>query len=182
MSSAIGEVRDNQISEHPKHPSKHYNGLEVFIENPSGSVRSGQSKTGKKWSTNMIFDYGCMPRVIGADGEHLDIYLGPINDAREVYIVHQVNPSTGVFDEDKVMLGFSTAASARLAYLAHYDNPAFFGSMTVMDFEMFLNAISMSNQNWFKWKNNTGPMVGVSSHVPTEEINNGTPSESAPSA
>jgi hypothetical protein len=36
-----------------------------------------------------------------------------------VFVVDQVNPRTGEFDEHKVMLGFDTLEEARAAYLAN---------------------------------------------------------------
>ncbi len=57
------------------------------------------------------------------------------------YIVHQVDPETKQFDEDKVMLGFDTAEAAKTAYLAQYDNPGFFGTMEVTDIEKFRELI-----------------------------------------
>jgi hypothetical protein len=42
-----------------------------------------------------------------------------------------------MYDEDKVMLGFSSAGLAKQAYLAHYDQPAFFGGMSTMAMDQF---------------------------------------------
>jgi len=55
----------------------------------------------------MHFDYGEIDGEVGADGDPLDVYLGPDPDAPFVYVVHQLKaPPFEVFDEDKVMLGF----------------------------------------------------------------------------
>ena len=63
--------------------------------------------------------------------------MGPDQEAEKAFIVHQVDPDSGDYDEDKVMLGFATEEDAKEAYLDHYDSPDFFGSMEVVDFEDF---------------------------------------------
>ena len=55
--------------------------------------------------------------------------------------MHQVDPNTKQFDEDKVMLGFDTPEAAKTAYLAQYDNPGFFGTMEVSDIDTFKKII-----------------------------------------
>lgn len=109
-----------------------WHGLDISIENGKGSVRRGVDPDGHAWSTRMLYPYGYLRNTQGTDGDHLDCYVGPDEDAAKVYIVHQVDPTTGGFDEDKVMLGFPSADAAKRAYLAHYDTPKFFGGMTEM--------------------------------------------------
>jgi hypothetical protein len=41
------------------------------------------------------------------------------------------------YDEDKVMLGWSSADAAKAAYLAQYDDPRFFGGMSVFTADDF---------------------------------------------
>ncbi len=62
-----------------------------------------------------------------------------------VFIVRQQNPENGVYDEDKVMLGFTDMESARKAYLAHYDNPNFLGDMDYMTIGEFKEALQERN-------------------------------------
>lgn len=136
-----------------------FQGLEITIENPAGSTRSGVDEDGHEWETKMKYDYGFLRRVKGADDEGVDVYVGPVEDAEFAYVVHQNCPDTKQFDEDKVMLGFGTAEKAREAYLAHYDNPDFFGSMTAIPIDTFKEAVN-SKGDKFKWKSK-GPQVGV---------------------
>lgn len=119
----------------------HFKGLDIKIENEKGSVRSGTSDNGKKWSTKMLYPYGYISRTMGTDGDHVDVFVGDNEKSDKVFIVHQVVPETGKHDEDKVMLGFDNAKQAKKAYLAHYDSPKFFGSMTEMTFEKFKESL-----------------------------------------
>lgn len=97
-------------------------GFTVALENPKGSTRSGTDPSGKKWSVKMKHDYGYIHRTIGRDGDHVDVFIGPDPHAELVYVVDQQDPSTGKFDEHKCMLGFTTEAAAREAYLSNYED------------------------------------------------------------
>lgn len=153
-----GKKGDGGKLYNPDEPKK-FQGLEIFIENPAGSTRTGVSNSGKKWETHMKNDYGFLKKVDGADGEGVDVYLGADDGVEFAYVVHQNNPKTGEFDEDKVMLGFSSAEEARKAYLDHYDDEKFFGSMTTIPMETFKKAVN-SKGDEFKWKSKK-PQIGV---------------------
>jgi hypothetical protein len=112
-------------------------GMDISIENKKGSTRSGTDKDGHDWSVGMNFDYGYIRGTVGKDKDHLDCYLGPNLDADTVYIVHQNEPVTGKYDEDKIMLGFSSEADAQEAYLKQYDRHGFLGSILEMNIEDF---------------------------------------------
>jgi hypothetical protein len=112
-------------------------GMDVSIENKRGSVRSGTDKDGHDWSIKMNFAYGYIRGTVGKDKDHLDCYLGPNPDSVKVFVVHQNDPTTGAYDEDKVMLGFDTLEEAKSAYLSQYDRPGFLGSIDAMDIETF---------------------------------------------
>ena len=118
-----------------------YQGLHIMIENDKGSVRKGVNEDGTPWETKMIYPYGYISRTKAHDNEHVDCYVGDNRDSNVVFIVHQVVPETGEYDEDKVMLGFDEAEEAKQAYLDHYDSPDFFGSMTEMTFEQFKTSL-----------------------------------------
>lgn len=114
-----------------------FQGFDISIENPKGSLREGVNKTGKPWQRKMYFDYGYIRRTEGVDGDHVDVYVGPDEDAKYVYIVHQKKADTGEYDEDKCMLGFRSEAEAKQAYLMHYNKPGFFGAISAVPLEMF---------------------------------------------
>lgn len=71
----------------------------------------------------------------GADGEHVDCYIGENPKASKAYVIHQLK-SNGKFDEDKVMLGYNDAMSAKRAYLAHVPSKMF-DSMSIMSMDAF---------------------------------------------
>lgn len=96
-------------------------GLDIAIENPKGSVRSGISPDGKEWSTKMVHDYGYFKQTEDKDGDPIDVFIGPTPHSELVFIINQVHPG-GRFDEHKVMLGFVTADDAREGYLANYED------------------------------------------------------------
>jgi len=98
-------------------------GLDISIENPKGSERSGTDKGGKKWSIKMANHYGYIKKTEGKDGDHVDVFLSDQAENADlpVFVVDQVNPESRRFDEHKVMMGFENEAAARKAYLANYE-------------------------------------------------------------
>ncbi|MGY3922072.1 hypothetical protein LA366_02750 [Aeromonas jandaei] len=96
-------------------------GLDIALENPKGSTRSGTDKDGKAWQSTMAHDYGYIKRTTGADGDHVDVFIGDQPDSEMVYVVDQADPKTGKFDEHKVMMGFADEQAARDGYLANYE-------------------------------------------------------------
>jgi len=121
-------------------------GMDISIENRKGSVRRGVDKDGHKWKRKMHYAYGYIRGTVGKDKDHLDCYLGPDKESRKVFIVHQNDPVTEKFDEDKVMLQFSSAEEAKAAYLKQYDRPGFFGSLEETDIDTF-KAIVLDKKN-----------------------------------
>ena len=101
-----------------------FGGYDYTVETPKGVTRSGKDEHGKPWSVTMHDTYGYILGKIGVDGDHIDMF---INDAADldtfdgnVYVVDQVNPETGEFDEHKVMYGYPSEEAATEAYLANY--------------------------------------------------------------
>lgn len=101
-----------------------FGGYNFTVETPKGTTRSGKDEQGKPWSVTMHDTYGYILGKIGVDGDHIDMF---INDAADldtfdgnVYVVDQVNPETGEFDEHKVLYGYPSEEAATEAYLANY--------------------------------------------------------------
>ncbi len=86
-------------------------GMDVTIENPKGSTRSGKDADGKEWSVKMNYTYGYIRGTKGVDGDHIDVYLND-KPGDKVYVVDQIDQKTGEFDEHKVMYGFNSIISA----------------------------------------------------------------------
>ncbi len=114
-------------------------GLDISIETDKGDVRNWYDPhNNTSGSTTLQYPYGYVRRTTGDDDEHIDIYVGPNEDEKTLYIVNQLKaPEFKEHDEQKVMAGFSSAKEAKQAYLAHYDNPKFFGSMDEMTVDDF---------------------------------------------
>jgi hypothetical protein len=96
-------------------------GMDISIENPAGSTRSGVARDGTPWETTMQQHYGYIKGTIGMDKDHIDTFIGKNEDSKKVFVVDQVNPETGKSDEHKVMLGFDSMQEARDAYQSNYD-------------------------------------------------------------
>ena len=101
-----------------------FGGYDYTVETPKVVTRRGKDDQGKPWSVTMHDTYGYILGKIGVDGDHIDMF---INDAADldtfdgnVYVVDQVNPETGEFDEHKVMYGYPSEEAATEAYLANY--------------------------------------------------------------
>ena len=93
-----------------------FHGLNFVMENPEGSMRRGIGADGEPWEVEMPTDYGYISRTEGADGDHVDAYLGPRLASQQAFVVDQINPDTGAFDEHKVMLGFNDWPTAKRNY------------------------------------------------------------------
>ena len=109
-------------------------GLQIAVENPAGSERKGVDPNGKPWSSKMNHHYGYIKGVVGADKDHLDVFVNPDSqESEKVFVVNQGND--GKFDEHKVMLGFDSAKAAYEAYLSNYDD-GWDGAMSVTPMSM----------------------------------------------
>lgn len=114
-------------------------GIPIVIETPAGSIRTGKDSKGNEWSNEMLFTYGYIENTIGCDGDQIDIFIGPIVDkVFDVFIITQMNPENGIFDEHKVMFGFENSDSAEKAYLSCYSpNWKGLGGTTTLPIEDF---------------------------------------------
>lgn len=122
-------------------------GLDISIENPKGSIRRGTDAQGREWQTEMKNSYGYIRRTESVDGDHIDIFLSDTPKRGKVFVVDQVNPETGEFDEHKVMYGFATEEEARAAYLANYeDGWKGLGAITPVTKSEFKKWIDSSNR------------------------------------
>lgn len=98
-------------------------GLDISIENPQGSTRSGVDPDGKPWSNEMQSHYGYIRGSEGKDGDHVDVFVKPGTPSDfegSAFVVDQVDPRNGKHDEHKVMLGYANESEARDAYMANY--------------------------------------------------------------
>jgi hypothetical protein len=114
-----------------------YDAMEISIENPAGSVRSGVSKDGTEWSNKMHHHYGYIRGTMGKDKDHVDVFIKPgTTETEKVFVINQFN-GKGDFDEHKCMLGFETEEDAKKAYLSNYDKGWECGPIVEMSIEDF---------------------------------------------
>ncbi|WP_421221835.1 LPD38 domain-containing protein [Aeromonas enteropelogenes] len=118
-------------------------GLDIALENTKGSTRTGTDQDGRTWQSTLAHDYGYIKRTSGADGDQVDVFIGDQPDSETVFVVDQIDPRSGAFDEHKVMLGFADEAAARAGYLASYENGwqglGAIKAMTLDTFKRWLN-------------------------------------------
>jgi hypothetical protein len=94
-----------------------WHGHDVSVETAKGQVRSKKDETGKElWSVTMPADYGYVKRTEGADGDQVDIYMGPNPESRKAFVIDQYDADTGRFDEHKIMAGFNSKEEAQETY------------------------------------------------------------------
>lgn len=126
-----------------------FQGLDIAIENAAGTERSWKDASGNEGSTYMQYGYGYVRRTRGADGDEVDVFVGPDPRAPMAYIVAQQTPDTGIYDEDKVMLGFPSEAQALEAYRQHYNR---------LDFDLFVSPMEIGQ--FKQWVDQTYPESG----------------------
>lgn len=115
-------------------------GLDVTIEIPAGGKRRGTDSKGKAWERELGSHYGYIKRTKGADGENVDVYLGPKADQVDapIYVIDQNNPNSTDFDEHKVMMGFGSSKEAEAAFRANFPKGMnTFGAMKKLTPEQF---------------------------------------------
>ena len=105
--------------------------------------------------------YGYIKRTEGADGDQVDVYVGPSEKSKRVYVVNQIDQRTGRFDEHKAMLGFSNQAEAVKAYRANFDEGWKVGPVYGMSMAEF--------KAWLKDGDTTRPTRPVD--APREAVN-----------
>jgi N12 class adenine-specific DNA methylase len=117
-------------------------GLRISVENPQGSTRSGTSPDGAAWSNTMAAHYGYVKGSEAADGDHVDVFVGPnAATAPNVYVVDQIN-ADGSYDEAKALMGFTSEAEALAAYKGSYSKDWKVGPVTAMSMDEFKAALA----------------------------------------
>jgi hypothetical protein len=94
-------------------------GLNLAIEQPRNTYRTGIGKDGKRWTTRLAAHYGYIPGTKGADGDAVDCFIGFYPQSEYAWVINQY--VDGQWDEHKVMLAFPDDISAQRAYLDSYE-------------------------------------------------------------
>jgi hypothetical protein len=131
LSEHIAE-QARQVDRRPTEPQKaagnyrkghvRLHGLEIAIENPCGSFREGKGPDGKVWRCRLPAHYGYFKGSEGADGDHVDVFIGPHHKSQLAYVIDQHDHRTAKYDEAKVMLGFVSPAQARRTYMEAFSD------------------------------------------------------------
>ena len=132
-------LNTKQAKAHKLHGRMKFRNLDVSIENRKGSKRHWYDVSAdREGSTLMKYPYGYIRMSEGMDGDHVDCFIGPNEDANFVYIITTNKaPSFKEVDEQKCLLGFNSAKEAKKVFLDHYTNPKFFRSLTILPYSEF---------------------------------------------
>lgn len=115
-------------------------GLRISIETKKGDKRRPE------WPA-LKHHYGYIRRTTGADGDHVDVFIGESPDTELVFIVDQIDPATKKFDELKCMCGFNTLREAKEAYLSNYEkNWKGLGKITSLTMQQFKEWLKHGSQ------------------------------------
>lgn len=131
----VSSINDIVASNESNALKTKYQGMNIGVENPRGTIRKGMNLDGGTWSAKMHHHYGFIKGVMGADGDYLDCFVGPNAASDKVFVINQNNPSDGAFDECKVMLGFDDADAAKKGYLDSF-NQGWNGFDSMIDMSM----------------------------------------------
>lgn len=133
FSKEAGRVKRQKTVMSP--PDSHR--IVVKIEFETGEVRRGVNKdTGEPWEKLMHCAYGYIPKTRGDDGETVDVYLKEQGFFAQIFVIHQLKKD-GTHDEDKCMVGFSSAEEAKRMFLRHVPEWCF-GSMETYSWTQFV--------------------------------------------
>ncbi|SFT12187.1 hypothetical protein SAMN05444586_10255 [Acinetobacter bohemicus] len=96
--------------------------LDIAIENPADSIRSGTDPSGKEWQVKMQHHYGYIENTMGADGDEIDVFVKNHldSDPEHAYIIRQL-ASDGTFDEHKIVIGAETEDEAKEIYHSNFE-------------------------------------------------------------
>jgi hypothetical protein len=153
LKSVVGPPPSPNRAEFPFQASLSHQGILIYVENMPGTTRSGTGTDGRRWSVKMRVPYGEIPNTIGADGDPIDVFVGPDPMAPTVFVFHQKHfQSTeeqveGTYDEDKVMLGFKSEAEALRCYRSHFTMPVLapgITTMSILDFREKVHTLETS--------------------------------------
>jgi hypothetical protein len=117
-----------------------WKGLDIAIETEAGQVRTGIGRDGKPWSSVSPAPYGYFKGTRGRDKDQIDLYIGSAPNAPQVFVVDQIDPVTGAFDEHKIVAGARNLTEAVDIYDAGFSDgsgPARRGAVTRLNVPEF---------------------------------------------
>ena len=130
------------------------NGFNIALETARGTIRAGKDENGNPWEVLMPAHYGEIQRTEGADGDGVDVYLGQSPESKQIYVVDQIDPKTGKFDEHKVLMAFPDQETAMDTYVRGFSDgsgQSRMGAVTPMTVAQF--------RQWLKNGNTKKPVA-----------------------
>ena len=94
-------------------------GMDIAIEQPRGTYRTGIDAGGKHWTTRMAAHYGYIAGTKGNDGDEVDCFIGFYPQSEQAFDINQ--DVAGRYDEHKIKLCFPDEENARRAYTDSYE-------------------------------------------------------------
>ena len=152
LKSSTPTEKQKEAGNYKKHKIK-LKGRLITIENIAGSTRSNIDSDGKRWTTKMKDHYGYFNGTLGADGDHVDVFVNSEANSKEIearkaYVITQNDIITKEFDEHKYILGATSKEHAKQIYLRNYskDYKGFGGVDEVSDLDLSLDSQTKTNR------------------------------------
>lgn len=123
-----------------------FQGLPISIETAVGDGRHWYDPhTKERGHSTMVNPYGRFTRgTLGLDDDAVDVFIGPDDQAPMVFIVTQMKaPDFTAIDEEKILMGWRRQEDAKAAYLGHYNDDRFLGSITALPLNEFKERLKM---------------------------------------
>lgn len=117
-------------------------GLKCVIETPQFTLR-----VGKDFINPSPAHYGYIDGFIGADGDEVDCYIGPITGSRLVYVIDQNKLWAPVFDEHKCFLCFGSKNEAvKTFFFGHGASRRIFRAIRTLEIDEFKHWLKHGNK------------------------------------
>ena len=127
---------------HPFAGFLEYQGVAIDVETARGQYREGVDPDGVAWRVRMPAHYGEVRDTIAADGDAVDVFVGPDPFAPYVYVIGVRDVTDGSFDEPKAFLGYPNQKSAVADFRAAYDRTGMIEHVTRWTFGAWREALS----------------------------------------
>lgn len=151
--SLLREYVNPMVAQQPNHQEKRTKrifkcgGLTIHVQYEKGDMRHGKE---------LPVAYGYIAASHALDGDGIDVFVGPKPTQKfgTIFVIRQMR--NGVYDEDKVMLGFDNFEEAKACYLDMYPS-RFFGGIAWFsqgDFERAVKETQCCPQplgGWDEW-------------------------------
>lgn len=119
---------------------RQFAGFRIAVEYPAGMMRTLRNPEGNVvYDQRMQFDYGFIWNTVGADGDEVDVILGPNEKSEIAFVIDMLDLGSDIDqreDEHKILLGFDNYETAFEAYGTMYPLH-FFGGMNELPLETF---------------------------------------------